>query len=418
MKKKLLGVLLSLAMALNFTVVSAFAVEKPTITVETAANAVEAGATVALSVSIKGNTGFTNYEWNIQYDKERLELTTIESDLDIVSNTNHPKTGFGYAACARTNAYNKDAELFTLTFTVKEDAKTGNAEVKIESDNFKNNGVAIDADYVVGGVTVNGSATGGSTTGGSTTGGSTTGGSTTGGSTTGGSTTGGSTTGGSTTGGSTTGGSTTGGSKIKVKDKGNGKFTFTMPASKVTVSAEFAEIKAMDFVDVPSSAYYYDAVKWAAKESITGGIGNGLFGPNQPCTRAQIVTFLWRAAGSPVVNYAMDLTDVPGDAYYAEAVRWALSQGITTGTGNGTFSPNATCTRAQSVTFLYRALGTAPTTAIGFTDVAANAFYTDAVAWAVENGVTNGTTDSTFSPDNGCTRAQIVTFLFRAYQGK
>ena len=208
------------------------------------------------------------------------------------------------------------------------------------------------------------------------------------------------------------------GSKIKVKDKGNGKFTFTMPASKVTVSAEFAEIKAMDFVDVPSSAYYYDAVKWAAKESITGGIGNGLFGPNQPCTRAQIVTFLWRAAGSPVVNYAMDLTDVPGDAYYAEAVRWALSQGITTGTGNGTFSPNATCTRAQSVTFLYRALGTAPTTAIGFTDVAANAFYTDAVAWAVENGVTNGTTDSTFSPDNGCTRAQIVTFLFRAYQGK
>ena len=208
------------------------------------------------------------------------------------------------------------------------------------------------------------------------------------------------------------------GSKIKVKDKGNGKFTFTMPASRVTVSAEFAEIKAMDFVDVPSSAYYYDAVKWAAKESITGGIGNGLFGPNQPCTRAQIVTFLWRAAGSPVVNYAMDLTDVPGDAYYAEAVRWALSQGITTGTGNGTFSPNATCTRAQSVTFLYRALGTAPTTAIGFTDVAANAFYTDAVAWAVENGVTNGTTDSTFSPDNGCTRAQIVTFLFRAYQGK
>ena len=212
MKKKLLGVLLSLAMALNFTVVSAFAVEKPTITVETDANAVEAGATVDLSVSITGNTGFTNYEWNIQYDKDRLELITIVSDLDIVANPNHPKTGFGYATCARTNAYNEDAELFTLTFTVKEDAKTGNAEVKIESNNFKNNGVAIDADYVVGGVTVNGSATGGSTTGGSTTGGSTTGGSTTGGSTTGGSTTGGSTTGGSTTGGSTTGGSTTGGS--------------------------------------------------------------------------------------------------------------------------------------------------------------------------------------------------------------
>ena len=212
MKKKLLGVLLSLAMALNFTVVSAFAVEKPTITVETDANAVEAGATVDLSVSITGNTGFTNYEWNIQYDKDRLELINIESNLDIVANPNHPQTGFGYASCARANSYSEDAELFTLTFTVKKDAKTGNAEVKIESDNFKNNGVAIDADYVVGGVTVNGSTTGGSTTGGSTTGGSTTGGSTTGGSTTGGSTTGGSTTGGTTTGGSTTGGSTTGGS--------------------------------------------------------------------------------------------------------------------------------------------------------------------------------------------------------------
>ena len=208
------------------------------------------------------------------------------------------------------------------------------------------------------------------------------------------------------------------GSKIKVKDKGNGKFTFTMPASKVTVSAEFAEIKAMDFVDVPSSAYYYDAVKWAAKESITGGIGGGLFGPDQPCTRAHIVTFLWRAAGSPEPKSTVSFADVPADSYYAKAVAWAVENGITLGTGDGTFSPDATCTRAQSVTFLYRALGTAPTTANGFTDVAANAFYTDAVAWAVENGVTNGTTDSTFSPDNGCTRAQIVTFLFRAYQGK
>ena len=208
------------------------------------------------------------------------------------------------------------------------------------------------------------------------------------------------------------------GSKIKVKDKGNGKFTFTMPASKVTVSAEFAEIKAMDFVDVPSSAYYYDAVKWAAKESITGGIGGGLFGPDQPCTRAHIVTFLWRAAGSPEPKSTVSFADVPADSYYAKAVAWAVENGITLGTGDGTFSPDATCTRAQSVTFLYRALGTAPSTANGFTDVATDAFYADAVAWAVENGVTNGTTDSTFSPDNGCTRAQIVTFLFRAYQGK
>ena len=208
------------------------------------------------------------------------------------------------------------------------------------------------------------------------------------------------------------------GSKIKVKDKGNGKFTFTMPASKVTVSAEFAEIETLDFADVSTDAYYYEAVKWAAKKGITGGIGNGLFGPNQPCTRAQIVTFLWRAAGSPEPKSMSSFSDVSADSYYAKAVAWAVENGITTGTGDGKFSPDATCTRAQSVTFLYRALGTAPTTAIGFTDVAANAFYTDAVAWAVENGVTNGTTDSTFSPDNGCTRAQIVTFLFRAYQGK
>ena len=208
------------------------------------------------------------------------------------------------------------------------------------------------------------------------------------------------------------------GSKIKVKDKGDGKFTFTMPASKVTVSAEFAEIETLDFADVPTDAYYYEAVKWAAKKGITGGIGNGLFGPNQPCTRAQIVTFLWRAAGSPVVNYAMNMTDVAEDAYYAGAVRWALSEGITTGTGDGKFSPDTTCTRAQSVTFLFRAIGKLVDSKAEFSDVLTDSYYANAVAWAVENGVTNGIGDGLFGPDNSCTRAQIVTFLFRAYQGK
>ena len=221
MKKKLLVALLSLAMALSFTMVPAFAVEKPTVTVETAAGAVEVGAKVVLRVSIKDNPGFTNFEWNIRYDKARLELKEIDSELDIVGNPNHPRTGFGYANYGRANSYTKDTDLFTLTFTVKADAAAGNAEVTIESDNFKNIGAAIDADYVAGGVTVNGT-TGGSTTGGSTTGGSTTGGSTTGGSTTGGSTTGGSTTGGSTTGGSTTGGSTTGGSTTGGSTTGGG----------------------------------------------------------------------------------------------------------------------------------------------------------------------------------------------------
>ena len=208
------------------------------------------------------------------------------------------------------------------------------------------------------------------------------------------------------------------GSKIKVKDKGDGKFTFTMPASKVTVSAEFAEIETLDFADVPTDAYYYEAVKWAAKKGITGGIGNGLFGPNQPCTRAQIVTFLWRAAGSPEPKTMSSFADVSMDAYYAKAVAWAVENGITTGTGDGKFSPDATCTRAQSVTFLFRAIGKLVDSKAEFSDVLTDSYYANAVAWAVENGVTNGIGDGLFGPNNSCTRAQIVTFLFRAYQGK
>ena len=208
------------------------------------------------------------------------------------------------------------------------------------------------------------------------------------------------------------------GSKIKVKDKGDGKFTFTMPASKVTVSAEFAEIETLDFADVSTDAYYYEAVKWAAKKGITGGIGNGLFGPNQPCTRAQIVTFLWRAAGSPEPKAMSSFADVSTDAYYAKAVAWAVENGITTGTGDGKFSPDATCTRAQSVTFLFRAIGKLVDSKAEFSDVLTDSYYANAVAWAVENGVTNGIGNGLFGPDNSCTRAQIVTFLFRAYQGK
>ena len=209
------------------------------------------------------------------------------------------------------------------------------------------------------------------------------------------------------------------GKELKLTDKGNGKYTFTMPASKVEIKATFVkEVETSPFSDVSTSAYYYEAVKWAQEKGITGGIGNGLFGPNQPCTRAQIVTFLWRAAGSPVVNYAMNMTDVAEDAYYAEAVRWALSEGITTGTGDGKFSPDATCTRAQSVTFLFRAIGKLVDSKAEFRDVPTDSYYANAVAWAVENGVTNGIGDGLFGSNNSCTRAQIVTFLFRAYQGK
>ena len=209
------------------------------------------------------------------------------------------------------------------------------------------------------------------------------------------------------------------GKELALTDKGDGRFTFIMPAGRVEVKAAFTEeVKISPFRDVPTDAYYYEAVKWAQKKGITGGIGDGLFGPNQPCTRAQIVTFLWRAAGAPVVNYAMDLTDVSSDAYYAEAVRWALSQGITTGTADGRFSPNAPCTRAQSVTFLFRASKASADGAPAFSDVAADAYYAEAVKWATDNGITNGTTSSTFSPGSGCTRAQIVTFLWRLYAEK
>ena len=209
------------------------------------------------------------------------------------------------------------------------------------------------------------------------------------------------------------------GKELKLTDKGNGKYTFTMPASKVEIKATFVkEVETSPFSDVSTSAYYYEAVKWAQEKGITGGIGNGLFGPNQPCTRAQIVTFLWRAAGSPEPKAMSSFADVSTDAYYAKAVAWAVENGITTGTGDGKFSPDATCTRAQSVTFLFRAIGKLVDSKAEFSDVLTDSYYANAVDWAVENGVTNGIGDGLFGPDNSCTRAQIVTFLFRAYQGK
>ena len=209
------------------------------------------------------------------------------------------------------------------------------------------------------------------------------------------------------------------GKELKLTDKGNGKYTFTMPASKVEIKATFVkEVETSPFSDVSTSAYYYEAVKWAQEKGITGGIGNGLFGPNQPCTRAKIVTFLWRAAGSPEPKSMSSFSDVSADSYYAKAVAWAVENGITTGTGDGKFSPDATCTRAQSVTFLFRAIGKLVDSKAEFSDVLTDSYYANAVAWAVENGVTNGIGDGLFGPDNSCTRAQIVTFLFRAYQGK
>lgn len=212
------------------------------------------------------------------------------------------------------------------------------------------------------------------------------------------------------------------GNDLKLTDKGNGKYTFTMPGGKVEVKVTFMEDNSVlnFFYDVPNDAYYYEAVKWAAENGITGGVGNSLFAPNQPCTRAQIVTFLWRVAGSPVVNYLMPFTDVDEGAYYAEAVRWAASTGIVTGLTETTFGTNGICTRAQAAAMIYRyaqAQGKGFTGAwmflLPFTDVPEWAY--ESVAWCYMNGVTTGVSETAFAPDNDCTRAQIVTFLWRAF---
>ena len=210
------------------------------------------------------------------------------------------------------------------------------------------------------------------------------------------------------------------GNELTLKDKGDGKYTFTMPAGKVEVKATFMEDNSVlnFFYDVPNDAYFYEAVKWAVDKGITNGLSDTMFGPYESCTRAQIVTFLWRAAGSPEPKTASSFTDVPANAYYAKAVAWAVENGITNGMTETTFAPDATCTRGQSVTFLYRALKGTASGSANFTDVKSDAFYADAINWAVANNVTNGTSNTTFSPNADCTRAEIVTFLYRAYQGK
>ena len=210
------------------------------------------------------------------------------------------------------------------------------------------------------------------------------------------------------------------GKELKLTEK-NGKYTFTMPAGKVEVKVTFMEDNSMlnFFVDVKADNYFYDAVKWAAEKGITSGTDDTHFSPNAACTRAQIVTFLWRAAGSPEPKGTGSFADVSADSYYTKAVAWAVENGITGGTGDGKFSPNATCTREQAVAFLYRASGSpAVSGGSAFNDVAANAYYADAVAWAEKNEITGGIGGGLFGSGNDCTRAQIVTFLYRTYQGK
>ena len=190
------------------------------------------------------------------------------------------------------------------------------------------------------------------------------------------------------------------------------RYTFENVRSAHTIEASFTA--ASTFADVPAGSYYERAVIWAAANGITNGVGNGLFGVDAPCTRAQAVTFLWRAAGSPAPEIsAMPFTDVPVGSYYYDAVLWAVENGIAKGTSETTFGSDASCTRAQIVTFLYRAFGTPTGGDAAFADTTPNAYYAEAVRWAVATGVTTGTSNTTFSPNADCTRAQIVTFLWR-----
>ena len=206
------------------------------------------------------------------------------------------------------------------------------------------------------------------------------------------------------------------GKALALTDKGGGRYTFTMPAGEITVKAVFMDDNTMlnFFTDVHAEDYYYDAVLWAAQEGVTGGTSDTLFAPNAGCTRAQAVTFLWRAAGSPEPKTLSSFADVPADAYYAKAVAWAVENGVAKGVSETAFAPDTSCTRAQIVTFLWRAQQSPASGGENpFADVPADAYYAQAVAWAVENGAAKGVNETAFAPDDNCTRAQIVTMIYR-----
>ena len=207
------------------------------------------------------------------------------------------------------------------------------------------------------------------------------------------------------------------GNRLSLNDQGNGKYTFTMPAGKVSVEPVFAPITAQpEFKDVENDSYYYDAVQWAVEKGITEGTGAETFSPHASCTRAQTVTFLWRVAGAPEPENSVNpFSDLDPSAYYYKAVLWAIENGITSGTGADTFSPGATVDRGQTVTFLHRAAGSPLAGSSDFNDVSDGAYYAKAVAWANENSITDGTGNGKFTPNADCTRAQIVTLLYRAH---
>lgn len=212
------------------------------------------------------------------------------------------------------------------------------------------------------------------------------------------------------------------GNTIEVTKKSDGKYTFTMPDSKATITSSFVKVSETvsenPFADIREGDYFFDAVKWAVNKEITNGLTVDRFAPDSGCTRAQIVTFLWRAAGAPEPGTLSTFTDVPADKYYAKAVAWAIENGVTNGISENVFGPDDICTRAHSVAFLYRAAKASASGNSTFADVDTNAYYAAAVKWATDNGITNGMSAERFGPNETCTRAQIVTFLWRLYQDK
>lgn len=437
--KKILALLLSLVMSLSCLCAVAYA-----------------EGTVKLTAQYDAETGTAYYSVS-GLDSDEIYLVAVYQSV---------RNSLAYETSLTPNARGELSGSLLLDTKYREGVKANPAEYKVGI--IANGTIIVETPF---GTTSESSedTTGGSTTGGSTTGGSTTGGSTTGGSTTGGSTTGGSATGGSvtpttsveiskSTNGSFKVSSTTAKAgarvtvtatpnsgyetdKVTVKDKSgstvsttknsDGTYSFTLPASSklpVTVSVTFAakETKpvtttppaptAVDFSDVASDAYYADAVKWAVEKGVTNGMGNNRFQPDTICSRAQMVTFLYRAAGSPDVALSSQFKDVPANEYYAKAVAWAVANGITNGKGAAdTFVPNDNVSRAEAVTFLYRALKGSGSDVSSFADVSAGQYYTQAVNWAVANGITNGMSNNMFQPGTAVNRAMCVTFLYRAY---
>ncbi|MDE7243003.1 MAG: S-layer homology domain-containing protein [Oscillospiraceae bacterium] len=218
---------------------------------------------------------------------------------------------------------------------------------------------------------------------------------------------------------SSSGGTTSSNTYTKpTNDNTNSSDNTTPSTPSVPSTPSTPSVPSVSFTDVNSSAFYYDAVQWAVAQGITNGTGANTFSPSSPCTRGQVVTFLWRAAGSPASSGISEFTDVQASDYYYDAVRWAVEQGITSGMGSNQFNPNDTCTRSQAVTFLYRYAGSpAVSGTSAFVDVASSAYYANAVNWAVNNHITEGTSASTFGPDDICTRSHIVTFLYRNLAG-